>query len=63
MARVGEALVFHDPRYMTVAALNDDDMLLVEVSTAYLVRRYRYNALGHLHPVTFNDHQNLRRMT
>ncbi len=39
MARVGEALVFHDPRYMTVAALNDDDMPLIEVATAYLVGR------------------------
>jgi len=34
-------LVFHDPRYKAVAALNDDDVPLIEVSTAYPVGRYR----------------------
>jgi hypothetical protein len=34
VARVGEALVFHDPRDTAVATLDDDDVPLAQVAPA-----------------------------
>ena len=47
MARIGEPLMLHDARDAAMAALDDDDVPLMEIAPANLIRRYDARFVSH----------------
>jgi hypothetical protein len=47
MARIAQALVLHDPCHAAIAALDDDDVPLMEIASAELIGRKRVRLVTH----------------
>jgi len=47
MARIAQALMLHDPRHAAIAALDDDDVPLMEIAPTELIGRQRAGFVTH----------------